>query len=367
MNKKTTNPPSKTVSAHKNAQQSHFDSKFKCLFTTVYIQNKEKWSKYKERERKMVTSLPELHKNERKRDRRERCSVHSFNEKLQNRQCSHTTAFHVNSFAQTDKFCSTNTWLETKQTCFGTMMQNWPKLLALNNLPLHILRQTSRLMTMEKLRVLNAGLNVALIQNTSNSVNFAGVRPFKNQNKEQEDFQFWKINQLPKYKNRIKQGLWHYLTGTSIYKSFCQLAHCLSLPHPPKGHQPLLSIALSNNNLPVSVGSLDCSRSASSSQEVHRRLTDAWLFWSCVMNLCTTDLSQKRAWFHFLLTYERTYFFLPVNDRQKRNKNVHFGWREVILSMLHNIQLHIYVKKTKLQNIHLAETKSMNSSGNHNN
>lgn len=49
MNKKTTDPPSKTVSAHKNAQ--HFDSKFKCLFTTVYIQNKEKWSKYKEREK----------------------------------------------------------------------------------------------------------------------------------------------------------------------------------------------------------------------------------------------------------------------------------------------------------------------------
>lgn len=67
------------------------------------------------------------------------------------------------------------------------MMQNWPKLLALNNLPLHIFRQTSRLMTMEKLRVLNVGLNVALIQNTSNSVNFAEVRPFKTQTKEQED------------------------------------------------------------------------------------------------------------------------------------------------------------------------------------
>lgn len=67
------------------------------------------------------------------------------------------------------------------------MMQNWPKLLPLNNLPLHIFRQTARLMTMEKLSVLNVGLNVALIQNTSNSVKFAEVRPFKNQNKEQED------------------------------------------------------------------------------------------------------------------------------------------------------------------------------------
>lgn len=210
------------------------------------------------------------------------------------------------------------------------MIQNWPKLLALNNLPLHILRQTSRLMTTEKLRVLNAGLNVALIQNTSNSVNFAGVRPFKNQNKEQEDFQFWKINQLPKYKNRIEQGLWHYLTGTSIYKSFCQLAHCLSLPHPPKGHQPLLSIALSNNNLPVSVGSPDCSRSASSSQEAHRRLTDAWLFWSCVTNLCTIDLSQKqmRAWFHFLLTYERICFFFPFCEWSAKKKRKRAFWVE---------------------------------------
>lgn len=279
----------------------------------------------------------------------------------------------MNSFAQTDKFCSTNTWLEKKQTCFGPMMQNWPKLLALNNLPLHIFRQTSRLMTMEKLRVLNVGLNVALIQNTSNSVNFAEVRPFKTQTKEQEDSQFWtihfwKINQLPKYKNRIKQGLWHYLTGTSIYKSFCQLAHCLSLPHPPKGNQPLLSIALSNNNLPVSFRSLYCSPFylviPGGSQEA------AWLFWSCVMNLCTTDLSQKQMRGMISLSahlWEDSFCFSILWIGKKETKMCILG-REVSLSMLHNIQLHIHVKKkTKLQNIHLAETKSMNSSGNHNN
>lgn len=61
-------------------------------------------------------------------------------------------------------------------------------------------------------------------------------------------------------------------TGTSMYISYCQFAHRFS---PSEGRPSLLSDALRNNNLPVSVGLPRHSHSASSSQEVNRRPTDA--------------------------------------------------------------------------------------------
>lgn len=133
-----------------------------CIFVT------KKSDLNTKKERKMVASLPELYKNERKRQTR--CSIHNPNAAWMN-TTEQTTATQQH-FMWRLLHTSFAPRSERKPRSFETVIQKELTQATKHLLiKLNVFRQTSRLITM--IKVWNVVFDIALLQNTLNFLNFS--------------------------------------------------------------------------------------------------------------------------------------------------------------------------------------------------